>query len=452
MKSNALFFLAVSLDLASVALLIPFMANFVALLGLPSKSLGLVLSIYGACQSISLPIAGALAERRGKRLLLLVSMYGTCLSYIVKTIALYYANVPLFFLSRMMTGFTRHTMTSGAALMLSEAGLSLQRRQESLASFSAAATAGFVAGPALGGLIMERFGVMHLCGTSVCCGISAALLATYATSAPSAADVKEVEKRNKRSISATAMMIARAKSKSPSRSLSVSVCDPEAGDVPAAVLTFTNAPSSSSSLVESLRLVCKSSSALWLFAALFCNSTSYIGLQAAIPVLLRSSDMTTSSPSVIGLIISCSSAFNAISNAVISKQWVRRGASLRATALVLTLCSSSAFIMMALSSFLETQESRTFLFFGGLFFSSLTSGAVDSIAKSSLSMLFADKTALAMSLSYSIDGATRLCLPIINSWLIEYHASAPLILYAVAASMASFSHFMGPTGKEEALR
>ena len=114
MINKLLFHLAVTLDLASVALLVPFLDIFIASVGLEKHNLGPVQAIYGMMQAIGLPLAGVLAERFGRRPLILLSMFGTPFSYFVCLLSMLFTSKPIFILSRILIGATRHTMTVGS--------------------------------------------------------------------------------------------------------------------------------------------------------------------------------------------------------------------------------------------------------------------------------------------------------------------------------------------------
>lgn len=414
-----LFNVALALDLASVALLIPFLNFFIESVGFDAKAdLGWLQSLYGALQAIGLPLAGFFAESIGRRPLLLLSVFGTPFSYFVKLIAMKMHSRTLFVFSRVLIGSLRHTMTSASAMVLDEAGEDEGKRAKALSGFQAAASAGFIFAPTIGGWIYDHFGVDTLCSCSVVCGICSAILMVIATK-----DYKEVT-------------VAAIKEISTKR------------------LKPTDSSHSSSSTTT--RLIAAAKKVLidsgWdarlLVMGMFANSVCYIGIQTQTSVYLRTRFDFTGFQ--VGLTISFSSLLNAVFQFASIKSIVKVDAKNLSfisprTFLLIATWSSSLFgvCVLATSSSIE-------MFLFGLIFVSICSGAVDSLAKATLSVYFGNANALAMSLVYCMDGANRMLVPLVNSWTMthsSYGVHAPLYMSACASILCSTCHTFGPTAK-----
>jgi len=111
-----------------------------------------ITGVFGAAwalmQLIFAPLFGALSDRFGRRPVLLVSMFGLALDYLVMALA---PNIAWLFVGRVLSGITS---ASGAAAGAYVADVSTpENRARNFGRFYAAANAGIVLGPALGGFV-----------------------------------------------------------------------------------------------------------------------------------------------------------------------------------------------------------------------------------------------------------------------------------------------------------
>ena len=423
MINKILFHIAVTLDLASVALLVPFLDVFIATVGLKKEDLGWVQAIYGALQAIGLPLAGILAERFGRRPLLLLSMFGTPFSYFICLLSMHFASQPIFILSRILIGATRHTMTVGSAMLLDEAGEEEGQRAKALSGFSAAASCGFVFAPMVGGKIMDLYGPAVLCGCSVVCGLTAGLLMTFATrkfsSSSSSCHHKKKNDDNK-----------------PEQQKQENVVD----DSPVRKLITAAKKVLIDGGWESRLLV----------VGMFANSVSYISIQSHTSVYLRNKFQFSGFQ--VGLTVSFSSFLNAICqftsiNSVVSTSKTSSSSSIitpRRFLLIATWCSS------LLGVWTIAFTNSIYFYYFGLIILSLSSGSVDAMSKATLSTYFGNATAIAMSLCYCMDGSNRMLVPLFNSFIMSFPSSsisAPMYLSAGFAVLCSTCHTFGPTAK-----
>ncbi len=67
---------------------------------------GLLIASYAGAQFLGAPVLGALSDRHGRKNLLLVSLFGTMVGYVLFALGIYYRSVPLLFISRLLDGFT----------------------------------------------------------------------------------------------------------------------------------------------------------------------------------------------------------------------------------------------------------------------------------------------------------------------------------------------------------
>lgn len=115
--------------------------------------LGLLIATYSIMQFIAAPIIGQLSDRYGRRKLLILSLGGTCLSYILFAFALIIKNIPLLFLSRALDGIT------GGNISVAQAAIAditdPKHRVKNFGLIGAAFGIGFIFGPFLGGKLSD---------------------------------------------------------------------------------------------------------------------------------------------------------------------------------------------------------------------------------------------------------------------------------------------------------
>jgi MFS family permease len=108
-----------------------------------------ILGSYSLCQFIAAPVWGRLSDRYGRRPILIVSMAGACVSYLVLGFA---PGLSWLLVSRMLSGFMAGNIS---AAMAYAADVSLpEQRARALGTVGAAIAVGFMIGPALGGVLV----------------------------------------------------------------------------------------------------------------------------------------------------------------------------------------------------------------------------------------------------------------------------------------------------------
>ncbi|CUE66679.1 MFS transporter, putative [Bodo saltans] len=185
-----LFYLSIFFDLFAVATVVPFLADHSRHLDVPPSLMGVVQALYGLMQTLSTPVLGTLCDVYGPRRILLVSVGGTALSYCVLSWALWKKSIFWFVASRVLIGTVRQTMSVGSTFVSvgstfvvksARSGLRSSSSSQNkgsdvdavvakgMGTFQAAASLGFVFGPAVGGVIGDRFGVVV--GSLVAAGV-----------------------------------------------------------------------------------------------------------------------------------------------------------------------------------------------------------------------------------------------------------------------------------------
>ncbi|MBN9221857.1 MAG: Tet(A)/Tet(B)/Tet(C) family tetracycline efflux MFS transporter [Mesorhizobium sp.] len=143
--------MAMALDAAGVGLVMPVLPGLLREVGHVDDigwTFGAFLSAYAAMQVLFSPLLGALSDRYGRRPVLLVSLAGSMIDYLFMAFA---PSLPLLFVGRLIAGITGASMAVASAYMADIS--SEDRRARAFGHLSAAYGVGFIAGPALGGLL-----------------------------------------------------------------------------------------------------------------------------------------------------------------------------------------------------------------------------------------------------------------------------------------------------------
>ena len=149
-------FVTILLDAIGIGLLIPVMPDvlrrFVSDPTEVSQYFGYFIGAYALMQLLASPVLGSLSDRFGRRLILLVSLAGAAVDYLMMAFA---PTLPILFLGRAISGLTGASMTVANSYMADVSDDT--NRSANFGMIGAAWGIGFIAGPLLGGL-MSTFG------------------------------------------------------------------------------------------------------------------------------------------------------------------------------------------------------------------------------------------------------------------------------------------------------
>jgi DHA1 family tetracycline resistance protein-like MFS transporter len=145
-------FLIVFIDLLGFSLILPLLPFYAETFGASPITIGLLVAIYAAMQFIGAPILGRLSDRYGRRPMLIASIFGTFLSFLLMGIT---HSLAVLFIARGLDGLT------GGNISIAQAYISdvtdAKNRSRGMGIIGAAFGLGFIFGPALGGLL-SRWG------------------------------------------------------------------------------------------------------------------------------------------------------------------------------------------------------------------------------------------------------------------------------------------------------
>jgi DHA1 family tetracycline resistance protein-like MFS transporter len=152
MRNKPLFaiFLIVFLDLLGFGLILPLLPYYAETFNASDTMIGLLVASNAAAQLIGAPLLGRFSDRWGRRPILIISLIGTGLSFILLGIA---NSLLVLFVSRIFDGLTGANISVAQAYITDVTDES--NRAKGLGLVGAAFGLGFILGPATGGLLSQ---------------------------------------------------------------------------------------------------------------------------------------------------------------------------------------------------------------------------------------------------------------------------------------------------------
>lgn len=141
------------IDVLGIGLLIPVLPELVTELAGGNLSTGSAyygwfIAVYAAMQFVFAPVLGGLADRFGRRPVLLLSLFGSAADYLVMALA---PNLVILFIGRVVSGITGANITAANAYIADVS--SPAERAKNFGLVGATFGVGFIVGPALGGIL-----------------------------------------------------------------------------------------------------------------------------------------------------------------------------------------------------------------------------------------------------------------------------------------------------------
>ncbi len=150
MQKNRLLiiFLIVFMDLLGFSLILPLLPYYAQSFGADPFVTGLLVASYAVAQLIGAPVLGRLSDRYGRRPVLLVSIGGTFLGFLLLGLA---GALWMLFVSRLVDGLTGGNLSVAQAYITDVTDQ--KNRAKGLGMIGAAFGLGFIIGPAVGGAL-----------------------------------------------------------------------------------------------------------------------------------------------------------------------------------------------------------------------------------------------------------------------------------------------------------
>jgi multidrug resistance protein len=141
-------FFTVFIDLVGFGIVLPLLPYYAETYGAGALAVGLLSTSYSLMQFLFTPLWGRMSDRYGRRPLILLSLSGSCIGYLVFALA---KTLPVLFIGRMIAGF------AGAIIPTTNAYIAdvttPENRAKGMGLIGAAFGLGFILGPAIGGLL-----------------------------------------------------------------------------------------------------------------------------------------------------------------------------------------------------------------------------------------------------------------------------------------------------------
>lgn len=156
-------FLVILIDMIGIGIIIPILGPlfissdilFASSVSLATRMilLGLLIASFPIAQFFGAPILGALSDKHGRKKILIISLAGTFIGYIIFAIGILTHNLYLLFISRIIDGFTGGNITIAMAAISDVSNEENKVKRFGLVGMSFGL--GMVIGPTIGGLLAD---------------------------------------------------------------------------------------------------------------------------------------------------------------------------------------------------------------------------------------------------------------------------------------------------------
>jgi MFS transporter, DHA1 family, tetracycline resistance protein len=176
-RLGSLFVVSV-IDILGFGILIPLVPYMGVRFHAPAEWITPIMGSYSLCQLLAAPFWGRLSDRYGRRPILMTSLAGACVSYLILGFA---TNIGWLLVSRMLGGFMAGNISAAFAYAsdVSEPG----KRAAALGLIGAAIGTGFTVGPAIGGVLagndLRTASFLLPATVSACLSVLAILLVAF---------------------------------------------------------------------------------------------------------------------------------------------------------------------------------------------------------------------------------------------------------------------------------
>jgi len=147
-SSLSIIFIIVFIDLLGFSLILPLLPFYAETFGANPALVGLLVASYAAAQLVGAPLLGRLSDRFGRRPVLIISIFGTFVGFIMLGFA---QSLWMLFASRLLDGFTGGNISVAQAYITDITDE--KNRARGLGLLGAAFGLGFIIGPAIGGTL-----------------------------------------------------------------------------------------------------------------------------------------------------------------------------------------------------------------------------------------------------------------------------------------------------------
>lgn len=160
-KNIAVLFVTLVIVMMGFGMIIPILPFLVEKFGASGSAVGLLMSIYGLMQLIFSPIWGALSDRYGRRVILLIGILGNTLAMAFMGLS---TELWMLFVSRALAGMLASATIPTAMAIIADSTTD-EDRGRGMGVLGAAMGVGMVIGPGVSGWLVEQSEIWGLAGT-----------------------------------------------------------------------------------------------------------------------------------------------------------------------------------------------------------------------------------------------------------------------------------------------
>lgn len=141
-------FLTIFVNLVGFGIIVPLLPFYAERFGASGVTIGLLFGVFSLCQLIASPLLGAASDRYGRRPVLIFSLAGTVVSFVMLALA---DSIVMLFLARIVDGLSGGNISTARAYVADVT--EPQDRSRAYGLIGAAFGLGFILGPALSGVL-----------------------------------------------------------------------------------------------------------------------------------------------------------------------------------------------------------------------------------------------------------------------------------------------------------
>jgi MFS family permease len=206
-RLGSLFIVSV-IDILGFGILIPLVPYMGVRFNAPPEWITPIMGAYSLCQLVAAPFWGRMSDRYGRRPILMTSLAGACVSYLI----LGFADTVWWLLaSRMLGGFMAGNIS--AAFAYASDVSEPQKRAASLGLIGAAIGTGFTVGPAIGGVLagndLQTADFLLPASVSACLSVLAILLVAFMLPESNTAQMRAAQRSEGRGKGPVALLLER---------------------------------------------------------------------------------------------------------------------------------------------------------------------------------------------------------------------------------------------------
>src|ERR1700681_5068960 len=105
-------FLTIFVNLVGFGIIIPLLPFYAETFGASPLAIGLLFAVFSLCQLVASPVLGDWSDRYGRRPVLILSLAGTVVSFVMMALA---TRLPILFVARIVDGLSGGTISTARA-------------------------------------------------------------------------------------------------------------------------------------------------------------------------------------------------------------------------------------------------------------------------------------------------------------------------------------------------